>query len=553
MAGDAAKKTKKKAGAAGGGGTGKKKKGGGKGKKSSKSRSRDEAADPARAAMTPAEREAAARRQLLLSTLKAAAPSWADDLGDMNESQLKARLRELDEELALYKQQVEECKKENELLRLDIENAQKDSAEYTAYLLLKKAEKQSIIDKMNTEHLRIMTEFDTRKSEVENQLKKQAEGLENEIAVLDEKLDAKNQEILSLADVLHIRQRHEAQLAASRAELDAVTAAHQRALLDLERKLLEERVHVARRNDAQVAAMQTAAQHQALAALSDHTSKLAHDSEVMARELRDTVAATKALLARRDALALQYATLAKARDVRERTAAARLAKVAAAARAARQVGEDLESGSEGGSDSSDGSGDDEDGDESSEDERAESARSMAQPSRPTTTSTALPPAPTSPRARPPPIDTRTAILPPPPHRTLPPSTAKVAGLAKVTTTLPAAAVATPTLVSAHGQAVAGLVRSRPPSRTEPMTLSLHHDDPGPSMPRNTIFSARPASPDVRKPAVPRPSSLMTSTSKPGADPTRAGGRPGGLPPLTMDDAALLEQVRAKQAALHGTG
>ncbi|KNE65929.1 hypothetical protein, variant [Allomyces macrogynus ATCC 38327] len=462
----------------------------------------------------------------------------------------RRRLRELDEELALYKQQVEECKKENELLRLDIENAQKDSAEYTAYLLLKKAEKQSIIDKMNTEHLRIMTEFDTRKSEVENQLKKQAEGLENEIAVLDEKLDAKNQEILSLADVLHIRQRHEAQLAASRAELDAVTAAHQRALLDLERKLLEERVHVARRNDAQVAAMQTAAQHQALAALSDHTSKLAHDSEVMARELRDTVAATKALLARRDALALQYATLAKARDVRERTAAARLAKVAAAARAARQVGEDLESGSEDGTESSGGGGDGEDGDESSEDERAESVRSMLQTSRPTMTSPALPPAPTSPRARPPPIDTRMAILPPPPLRSHPPSAAKAAGLAKLATALPAAS---PTLVSAHGQAVAGLVLSRPPSRTEPMTLSLHHDDPGPSMPRNTIFSARPSSPDVRKPAVPRPSSRATSSSKPGADPTRIGGRPGGLPPLTVDDATLLEQVRAKQTALHGTG
>ncbi|KAJ3365186.1 hypothetical protein GGF31_008594 [Allomyces arbusculus] len=551
MAGDAAKKTKKKAAGASGG-AGKKKKGGGKGKKGSKSRSRDEAADPTREAITPAEREAAARRQLLLSTLKAAAPSWADDLGDMNEQQLKARLRELDEELALYKQQVEECKKENELLRLDIENAQKDSAEYTAYLLLKKAEKQSIIDKMNTEHLRIMTEFDTRKSEVENQLKKQAEGLENEIAALDEKLDAKNQEILSLADVLHIRQRHEAQLAASRAELDAVTAAHQRALLDLERKLLEERVHVARRNDAQVAAMQTAAQHQALAALSDHTSKLAHDSEVMARELRDTVAATKALLARRDALALQYATLAKARDVRERTAAARLAKVAAAARAARQAGEDLESGSEDGSESSDGSDDDDDNDddESSSDERAASVGSMPHPSR-ATTSTAHPPAPTSSRARPPPIDTRTAtLLPPPPHRLLPPSAAKATGLGKLTTVLP---VPSPTLVSAHGQAVAGLVRSRPPSRAEPMTLSLHHDDPGPTMPRNTIFSVRPASPDVRKPAGPRPSSRATSSPKPGADSMRAGGRPGGLPPLTVDDATLLEQVRAKQAALHGTG
>ncbi|KNE57192.1 hypothetical protein AMAG_02935 [Allomyces macrogynus ATCC 38327] len=552
MAGDAAKKTKKKAAAGGGGGTGKKKKDGGKGKKGSKSRSRDEAADPARAAMTPAEREAAARRQLLLSTLKAAAPSWADDLGDMNESQLKARLRELDEELALYKQQVEECKKENELLRLDIENAQKDSAEYTAYLLLKKAEKQSIIDKMNTEHLRIMSEFDTRKSEVENQLKRQAEGLENEIAVLDEKLDAKNQEILSLADVLHIRQRHEAQLAASRAELDAVTAAHQRALLDLERKLLEERVHVARRNDAQVAAMQTAAQHQAPAALNDQTSKLAHDSEVMARELRDTVAATKALLARRDALALQYATLAKARDVRERTAAARLAKVAAAARAARQMGEDLESGSEDGTESSGGSEGDED-DVSSDDERAESAGSMAQSLRPTT-STALPPAPTSPRTYPPPIVTRMATLPPPPpHRSLQPSAPKASALAKLATTLPAAAVATPALGSAHGQAVVGLVRSRPPSRAEPMTRSLHHDDPGPSMPRNTIFSARPASPEVRKPAAPRPSSRASLTFKTGTDLMGAGGRPGGLPPLTVDDATLLEQERAKQAALHGTG
>ncbi|KAI9183392.1 hypothetical protein H9P43_004309 [Blastocladiella emersonii ATCC 22665] len=310
-----------------------------KAKKKARSKSRGAADDgpadgsAAAAHLTAVERDALARRQLLLTTLKAAAPSLADELGEMNEFQLRQRLEVLDDELRQYKEMVDECKKENDTLRQEIEDAQRDSAEYTAYLLLKRAEKQAVIDRMNGEHDKSMAEYHARRAEIEAKLNKEAQEITDEIADLQEKLDSKNQEILSLADVLHQRQRHEAQLAAYRKDLESLQASHTRSILELERRLLEERVRVQRRSDAQVAAMQAAAQQQALASLAEHTQQLAAQNDAMAVDLRAAVAATMTLQQRKHALEMQCTALEQELAVRERMVAARTAKVAAVARA----------------------------------------------------------------------------------------------------------------------------------------------------------------------------------------------------------------------------
>ncbi|ORZ37718.1 hypothetical protein BCR44DRAFT_1497757 [Catenaria anguillulae PL171] len=322
-------------------------------KSASKSKSGKESAanrsESAEAAVT-AEREALARRQLLIATLKAAAPTLAEELGDMNEIQLreryvdgcglscmdlarveltvgavrsKGRLRELDDELHEYKELVEECKKENEDLRQEIEDAQRDSAEYTAYLLLKRAEKQAVIDRMQGDHAQSLAEYQRKRTELETKLSKEAQDLTEKIAVLQEKLDSKNQEIVSLSDVLHQRQRHETQLSELKSALEAAQATHTRQVLALERTLLEERVRVQRRNAARVAAMQAAAQHQALTSLAEHTSELSTENERMAAELKEAVARTQAMQRERTRLEEECKRLEREVEVRERVARVR--------------------------------------------------------------------------------------------------------------------------------------------------------------------------------------------------------------------------------------
>jgi hypothetical protein len=67
-------------------------------------------------------------------------------------------------------------KKENDQLRQEIDHAHTDSAEYTAYLMLKKSEKQKVIDRMLADHDRVMNDFTDRKHNVESLLQKQVEG-----------------------------------------------------------------------------------------------------------------------------------------------------------------------------------------------------------------------------------------------------------------------------------------------------------------------------------------------------------------------------------------
>ncbi|KAI9222287.1 hypothetical protein BC828DRAFT_404162 [Blastocladiella britannica] len=275
-------------------------------------------------------RDAEARRQLLMTTLKSAAPSLADDLGAMDEPQLRARLAELDHELNEYRQLVDSCKKENDSLRQEIEDAQRDSAEYTTYLLLKRAEKQAVIDRMKGDHDQSVSDYKQRRSDLEARLIKAEEDLKADITELQDRLDSKNKEIVSLSDVLHQRQRHEAHLASLKASLEAARSEHTRSVLELERSLLEQRVHVQRSHAANVSAMQSAAQEQALASLTQHASEMSKENDVFVVELKEAVARTMELTRERDRILETCSTLEKEVAIRQRLSRKRDAKVHAA-------------------------------------------------------------------------------------------------------------------------------------------------------------------------------------------------------------------------------
>ncbi|KAJ1501960.1 hypothetical protein HMI54_001341 [Coelomomyces lativittatus] len=240
------------------------------------------------------------------------------ELETLNENQLKERLRNVNEELNEFKKKVEGCKKENDMLRQEIENSHKDSAEYASYLQHKKAEKQQMLDAINAEHERVMKGYQDKKQTMEKKLSQQVEELNLQIEELENKLQSKNQEILSLADILRIRQKHESQVQLYKQEIEQLKSSHVLQLQSLERKLLEERMRVKKESELQLTELQSQAQAQALQYLTEHTLHLSQENKKMEEALKQAVSLTQAYVQRKQQLELKYQSWMTKKTIQQR-------------------------------------------------------------------------------------------------------------------------------------------------------------------------------------------------------------------------------------------
>ncbi|KAL7752715.1 hypothetical protein RI367_001717 [Sorochytrium milnesiophthora] len=267
------------------------------------------------------------KREALMVALKMTATELPEGFGEMDEVKLKQKLVALEAELQEYKNKVEICKRENERYRMEIESSHKDSAEYTTYLESKRSEKQAIIDKLNQSHLAVMQNYFERKAELEDQLKARIGDLQEEITALESKLDAKNHDILLLPDILAVKYRNEHEIARYKKEIAELEARHHGELMQLERKLLNERIRIERENEAKVTEMGNAAEEQAFKYLTEYTQQLSQQNIQMEKELKKSIALTKAYQERKEALERRQAELLLERQVRERIVNTRLNQV----------------------------------------------------------------------------------------------------------------------------------------------------------------------------------------------------------------------------------
>jgi hypothetical protein len=125
----------------------------------------------------------------------------------------------------------------------------------------------------------------------------------------------------------HLRQKHETHIAQCKRDMEVVHAQHQRALVDMERTMLEQRIQLQRKNDMQIKTMQMEAQNQAFAALVQHTTVVAEQNEKLTEQLKAAVSKAAATAAHRTQLERRVQELQQQCQVRERTVVARYSKL----------------------------------------------------------------------------------------------------------------------------------------------------------------------------------------------------------------------------------
>ncbi|KAI9341814.1 hypothetical protein DFJ73DRAFT_961469 [Zopfochytrium polystomum] len=235
---------------------------------------------------------------------------------DLDEAQLTRRLEALDKELAEYKRKCAYYKVENEWYRNEIATTQKDSTEYIEYLKFNEDQKKLTINDLTEARKKDMELFAQKKKNKEAENFQKMERMKAIIQDLEIKLEAKQQEMMNMSDVIAKRGKHEAEMSKIRSELEEADAIHMQHVTDLERTLLETRIKLQREADAKISEMESAAQEKAALYLADHTVALDQENRRLERELRECIMTTQRLLARKDALEKENRELGLASKVR---------------------------------------------------------------------------------------------------------------------------------------------------------------------------------------------------------------------------------------------
>ncbi|KAJ3111125.1 hypothetical protein HDU96_005973 [Phlyctochytrium bullatum] len=221
----------------------------------------------------------------------------------LNSATAELKLEELDEDLLRQRSEIEATKK--------------DTAEYIEYLYGKKGEKEAAINKLIELQKQDQELFLNRRKAREAENKAKIEELKAMAVELEMKLEAKQQEIMQLTDVMTKRARHESELAKIRKEIADADALHAQAIADLERSLLEVRIKLQREADAKITEMENAAQEKAAKYLSDHTTALEAENRKLEIQLRKCILATQEYIARKDLLETENKELLRRLKVRD--------------------------------------------------------------------------------------------------------------------------------------------------------------------------------------------------------------------------------------------
>ncbi|KAJ3334102.1 hypothetical protein HDU76_010224 [Blyttiomyces sp. JEL0837] len=245
-----------------------------------------------------------------------------DLTGNVTPAQAELRIEDLDEAL------LKSSKTENEWYRNEIQTSERDATDYIKYLKDTQNEKQSAIDKLVEARKRDLEVFNQRKREKDEETKRKVNELKRLIQDLEFKLEAKQQEMMNLSDIVSKRSKYEAEIARIRKEIEAEDAIHQANVDELERSLLETRIKLQKEADAKIAEMEAAAQEKAAAYLSDHFKALEEENKKLERELRSCIVSTQDLLARKEVLEKENKELEREKKIQEDLLRMRVASVA---------------------------------------------------------------------------------------------------------------------------------------------------------------------------------------------------------------------------------
>ncbi|KAI9202965.1 uncharacterized protein BJ171DRAFT_600414 [Polychytrium aggregatum] len=250
-------------------------------------------------------------------------------LEDLDENVLRQRLDLLEKELEEYKVKCARYKKENEWYREELKGCETDSVDYIRYLESKKEEKQAVIDKLVECNKKELEQFVERKKRREIENAEMIESLKALLVEQEMKLEAKQEEMLRLSDVMSKRARYEAEIAKIKKEMQDAEADHHRKLAEVERQLLEARMKHQKEADNKIKMMESAAHEKAAKYLEDHTLAIENENRTLEKELQRYIQITKESLLKKEALEKKNKELLREQILREDMVRLRISRIKA--------------------------------------------------------------------------------------------------------------------------------------------------------------------------------------------------------------------------------
>jgi len=215
---------------------------------------------------------------------------------DLDENVLKERLELLNKELNYYKGKCKSLKSENEKLRDEIEENKKDTSEYIKYLEESKNKKQQEIDKIIEKTNEEFQLYLNKKIERKNEYDKKYQEIENYIADLEVKIEAKKQEIKTYADIQSSRFKHESEIGRLTNSINQTKKEHDIEMSNLERELLHNLVNIQKQTEQTIKNMEGIAQEKASKYLSEYIGLLDKDNSRLEVGLVIAIKATDQLM-----------------------------------------------------------------------------------------------------------------------------------------------------------------------------------------------------------------------------------------------------------------
>ncbi|KAJ3071008.1 hypothetical protein HDU98_005932 [Podochytrium sp. JEL0797] len=267
-------------------------------------------------------------KQLLGTAPKVPNPNSLElKLEELDEKMLRVRLEAVDKDLAEYKKKCAHYKGENEWYRNEIESTEKDTTEYIRYLLSKKLEKQTTISTLETGKSVDEAHFIARRVAREASNQSKISQLTQTILDRELTLEAKQQEMMGLSDVISKRSRHEAEIIRVRQDMADSERMHKEKEGQMERALLETRIKLQREADMKIQEMESAAQEKAKAYLAEHAAAMEAENGKLEAELRKCLTETQELLKRKEVIERENEELLRQKKMREDLLRIRIEKV----------------------------------------------------------------------------------------------------------------------------------------------------------------------------------------------------------------------------------
>jgi hypothetical protein len=181
--------------------------------------------------------------------------------------------------------------------------------EYVAYLESKKEEKLNVINNLIATNQNDIVKHNAMKEEIENENNKKLEGrivtdqaMRDTIAHLEFQLKLKEDEFLQLADTIKKREKHKEKVAKLQDEIREAEENHHLKILDLDKKLLGERMKAQLEAEAKIKQMEAAAEEKASKYLQDHSTQLQQENLKLEKELELLTLQSQRMILRKEQL-----------------------------------------------------------------------------------------------------------------------------------------------------------------------------------------------------------------------------------------------------------